>query len=116
MCTSLGSAWKVSTFSGPLKQNIGAEANAIVNNVQCIVSIIIAQPLGKAMDKIGVMPWIIFGGVLHASMPLLFWLAPSFLPTLVEGWGIVVFYSLMGCSWPWFDVVVRAVTLDHFPG
>merc|ERR1711879_839075 len=48
-------------------------------------------------------------------MPVLFWLAPSFAPTLVEGWGIVVFYICMGLGWPWYDVVVRAVALDNFP-
>lgn len=116
MCTGLASAWKVSAFSGPLKENIGPQANAIVNNVQCVVSISASQPLHKAMSKTGVMPWIIFGGALYTSMPLLFWVAPSVLSTLVEGWGIVVFYILMGFGWPWYDVVIRAVTLDHFPG
>merc|ERR1712048_73749 len=107
----LANAWKMVAFTRVATKNLGLSAVAYLLLMQSLGQIVLAKPLGYLLPKTGAGVWVSLSALNYLLMPTVYLTASS----LIEGWGILTWYVMMGLAWCIYDVVARTVVLEHFP-
>jgi len=111
LCLGLSNAFKLVALSPQAHKHLGQASIAYLLLIQSAGQILLPKPISWVISKTGADVWVGVGALNYLAAPLLFFFAND----LTCNWGISMWYVSLGVAWSIYDVVARAVVLDHFP-
>jgi hypothetical protein len=111
LCLGLSNAFKLVALAPQAHKHLGQASIAYLLLIQSAGQILLPKPISWFMPKTGADVWVGVGAFNFLAAPLLFFFANN----LTLNWGISIWYVSLGVAWSIYDVVSRAVVLEHFP-